>query len=141
MAYASRKDIEHAAGGAVRLVQLADWDGDGVADDDVIASARDKAEGIIDSYAAMRYAVPVARPSRTFVQLAAEETVYWLRERRGRLDDTHHLARDLRLQWLVQLAKGRVRPSEPLPPKSRAVVNRYGKSRRAVSRERMKGFW
>jgi phage gp36-like protein len=141
MPYASRQDLECAAGGADRLTELADWNRDGVADDDAIEKAQAKAEGLIDSYAALRYAVPIAAPSQVMIQHAAEETIFQLKLRRGMVTQADADERVVRLEWLDRLSQGKVRPSDPAPPKSSAVRNGYKASQRAVSRRKLRGFW
>lgn len=141
MPYTVTQDLEQAAGGAARLVELADWDGDGEADAAALAAAQAKADGLIDSYAAMRYATPIASPSAILVQQAADEAIYQLKSRRGMVTAQDVEERTARMEWLEQLSKGRVRPDEPLPPKSSAVAARHSISNRAVSREKTKGFW
>lgn len=141
MPYATMQDLEHAAGGAHKLVELADLDHDGVVDGAAIAAAQAKADGLIDSYAAQRYAVPIASPSAILVQHAADEAVFQLRLRRENVTERDVQERALRLQWLESLSQGKVRPSDPTPAKSSAVVNRYAPSDRAVSRAGLKGFW
>lgn len=141
MAYATMQDLEHAAGGAGRLLALSDFDGDGVIDAAAVEAAQAKADGLIDSYAARRYAVPIDTPSAVLVQCAAEEAVFQLAFRRGMATEQDLGERELRIQWLESLAAGKVRPSDPAPRKSSAVVNRHDPSRRAVSRDGLKGFW
>lgn len=140
MAYTTTPDLEAAAGGADRLVQLADWDGDGVADASVLASAQSTADSIIDSYAAIRYAVPIESPSAAIVQHAAAEAIYWIRSRRGMLTEDDVRQKELRDKWLDQLSRGRVRPSDPTPPDSTAVKAARRVSTRDVSRENLKGY-
>lgn len=142
MAYATVHDLENAAGGRDRLVQIADRDGDGEPDAALIAAAQAKAEGLIDSYAGKRYSVPVANPSAMLIQIAAEETIYQLLVRNppGVTDDDRD-ERDRRLDWLKDLATGKVVPSDPLPAKSPTVRAGYHPSKRAMSRDRSKGFW
>ena len=142
MSYATMQDLETAAGGRTRLVQIADRDGDGVPDAEFIAAAQTKAEGLINSYAGKRYAVPVANPSKMLVQVAAEETVYQmiLRGSTGPTDAERDEA-DNRKTWLESLSKGLVVPSDPPPAKASTVKNRFKRSKRAMSRERSKGFW
>ncbi len=142
MPYTTREDIEAAAGGLDRLVQMADWNGDGVPDDEAIAPAQLEADGLIDSYASRRYREPLRNPSPYLVRLAAKETVYQILIARGGSPTTlEHEQHEERVRWLEALARGDVRPSEPLPPKSSAVKNRYQRSKRAVSRDKSKGFW
>lgn len=142
MAYASQTDIEMAAGGADKLVQLADWDGDGDVDATVIAAAQAYADGLIDSYARRRYATPIASPTSTLVAKAAEECIYWMRERRSIRSEDDRVSHDERIAWLRDLSNGLVRPDEPLPTKSTAVRSAIvDRSTQDVSRDGLKGAW
>ncbi|MCH8242383.1 MAG: DUF1320 family protein, partial [Planctomycetes bacterium] len=58
MAYISNADIEERVG-AQTYVQLADDDGDAVADVGVVNEARLGAEGEVNSYLARRYRLPI----------------------------------------------------------------------------------
>ena len=142
MAYASQSHIEMAAGGPERLVELADWNNDGVADTGVITEAQRSADGWIDSYARARFATPIATPSDTLIRVAAEEAIYWIRKQRGMASDDHRKDHAEREQWCKDLAAGKVRPDEPLPTRSTAIRSQYvSHETRTVSRERTKGFW
>lgn len=142
MPYATQTQIQLAAGGAERLVQLADWDNDGVVDAAVIAEAQNAADGWIDSYARSRFATPIASPSSTLVRVAAEEAVYWLRKQRGLITDDHRSDHEERERWCKDLAAGRVRPDEPLPAQSTAVRSAWvSNDDNEISREKLKGAW
>lgn len=141
MAYTTTADLEAAAGGADRLVQCADWDGDGEVDATVLASAQAAADGLINSHAAKRYAVPIEEPSDVVVQHAAAEVIYLLRARRGMLTEHDVELKKTRDVWLEALGKGQVRPSDPLPAKSSAVRTSHRSSSRDVAREKLKGYW
>jgi len=140
MPYAEQSHVEMAVGGPDRLVQLADWDGDGVVDSGVVIAAQAAADSLIDSYARKRYATPFANPSETVRRVAAEECVYWLRQARGMVGPTEIEERKVRLAWLESMSKGDVRPDEPAPAKSTAVRTVWKPSERAVSRRNLKGF-
>lgn len=140
MPYASQAQIEAAAGGADRLVELADWDADGVADPEAIAAVQDEVDGWIDGFASLRYATPIENPTQTLVQTAAAECVYRLRDRRGMVNDRDEARHQERLEWLKLLNSGRVRPSDPAPAKSDAVRAKVVINNRDESRENMKGL-
>jgi phage gp36-like protein len=140
MPYATQAQIQAAAGGAVKLVELADWDGDGVVDAAAIAFAQEAADGWIDSFAAGRYAVPIATPTNTLVQFAAEEAVHRLRLSRKVVDQDDKDQRELRVEWLKLLQAGKVRPSDPAPAKGTAVRSQVVVNDREVSREKLKGY-
>lgn len=140
MPYASTTDIQHAAGGADRLVQLADWDSDGVADAAVITAVQAEADGWIDGYLRLRYATPIESPTSTLVQLAAAECVYRLRRRRQVSTPEDVQEHEERRVQLVDMGKGVVRPSDPAPAKSDAVRSQVCVNNRDESRETLKGF-
>lgn len=111
MAYATLAQIRTAAGGADRLVQLADQDKDGVADADVIAQAQAEVDAVIDSYCKVRYSVPLQAPSAALQSVSAGEVVYWLRDKRpNALTETDHRNHVERLDWLAKVSKGQVVP-------------------------------
>ena len=85
MSYASDEDIELAAGGETGLVELADWDGDGEVDENVIARAKEAADGVIDGHLRLRLSPADldrlrAEPTPTLSELAASEAVYWMKK-------------------------------------------------------------
>ncbi len=143
MPYATQAQIQIAAGGADKLVQLADWDHDGVVDADVLAQAQAAADGWIDGYARSRFATPIAVPSSTLIRVAAEEAVYWMRKQRSMLSEDDRKDHEERERWCKDLSAGRVRPDEPLPAQSTAVQSAWvdRPDEQPVSRERLQGFW
>ena len=84
--------------------------------------------------------VAVASPTDTLIQVAAEECVYRLRQRRGMASEGDEQRHKEREAWLVHLSKGLVRPSDPAPAKSDAVRAEVCVNNRDVSREKLKGF-
>lgn len=140
MPYTSQTDIENAAGGNARLVQLADWEGQGAVDAAVIAAVQAAADGWIDGFLNKLYATPIPNPTSTLVQLAAEECVYQLRLRRGQVSEEDQQRRDKRQELLLLMNKGVVRPSNPAPAKSDAVRSEAVVNNRDASRENLKGF-
>lgn len=144
MSYASDNDLEFAAGGAARLVQLADWDNDGVADADRLTQAKAKADGFIDGYLRKRYTTPIASPTETLKRLAAAEAVYLLRLSRGMVTTDDKDEAKERIRQYEALGKGEIRPDEPLPQKSTAVRPSFRErdaSGTGVSRNGLKGAW
>ena len=141
MAYATQTQMETAAGGAARLVQLADWDNDGSADSAVVAQCQAEVDALIDSYAGNKFDTPIADPSFAFQSIAAGEYVYWLRAKRGMVADEHKAEHDERVAWLVKLSKGQVLPCNPLPAKSSVVKSSWvDRDTDDVSRANLEGF-
>jgi phage gp36-like protein len=141
MPYASQIEIQHAAGGADRLIQLADWDADGVIDAAVIAAAQEQADAFLDSYLRLRYATPVANPSATLRGYAAEHAVYWMRQARGMTGPDEQTQLENRQRQLEAMRDGKLRPDEPLPAKSTAVRASFRARSGDVSRDKLKGAW
>ncbi|MDQ3153635.1 MAG: DUF1320 domain-containing protein [Actinomycetota bacterium] len=140
MAYATQANIEAHAGGAIRLVELADWDGDGAVDAVAIASVQAESDGWIDGFANVLYHTPIEAPTETLIGHAAAECVFLLKKRRGMATDDDWREHEAREKWLERLAKGFVRPSDPAPAKSDAVRSQTVINNRDVSRMNLKGF-
>lgn len=134
-------DLENAIGGRDRFVQLTDWNGDGEPDEEAIRAAQEKADGLILSYSNKRYQLDRKHLPRLLVMYAAEEAMYAVVVRRGQPTQAESDEHEFRIKWFEALAAGKVNPSDPPLPKSSAVVDSYKPSKRAVSREKMKGFW
>lgn len=143
MPYASTTEIQIAAGGGERFVALFDWDGDTIADVNVVAQFQTQVDGWIDSYCGRRFAVPIATPTAALSLCAAEEVVYRAMNKRGMSSDDDHRAHDQRVKWLEGIASGRVVPSEPEPPAASSVVTAWvsADSDSPISREALKGAW
>ena len=85
MAYAAQIDLENQYG--VDLVtRLADYDGDGVADQSAIDDALTSAQSIVDAYLAARYPVPLANPPPVVRDLTVD--IAWYRLAHNRLKQT-----------------------------------------------------
>jgi phage gp36-like protein len=111
MAYCTQADLENEAGGAEALRQLSDFDKDGVADAGVIADHIARVSRWIDGYARARYPVPfTAEPIPTEIRdLAIAETLYRIRKSRRSPTDDEREDHAERVEWLKDVAAGRVR--------------------------------
>src|SRR5215831_17724558 len=108
-----------------KLVQLADLDntGDTAAIDATLLAAQIQAEGWIHSYAQKRYAVPFNPVTDIIKQLAAQEAIYRLTQRRNMTTTEERQDHAEREQWLENLARGLVSPGvDPEPSGSANVV-------------------
>ncbi len=142
MAYASTTQIQIAAGGADRYVQVFDWDADGVADATVLAQISAEADAWIDSYAGRRYAVPIESPSQVLTLHAAEEVVYRALSKRGMAGPEADKRHEQRVQWLRDLSAGKVVPTDPPPTKASTATTAWvDRADDDTSREGWKGFW
>lgn len=123
MTYAIQADLETRFG-AAEILQLADRDGDGLADSGVVAGALAEAAAEIDAYLAGRYALPLASVPPVLVRLACDIARYRLmadnplEEARTRYEDARRL--------LENLAAGRVSlgmPASSAPPTGGIAVD------------------
>ncbi|MHC1700289.1 MAG: gp436 family protein [Humidesulfovibrio sp.] len=113
--YATAQELETRLGGGEALVILADRDGDGVADAELVERALTDATAEIDSYLAARYTLPLPTVPAVLVRLACDMAVYRItseygagltEERRQRYEDA--------VAWLRRAGSGDV--SLGLPP-------------------------
>lgn len=144
MPYSTLADVTLAAGGAAKLIQLADYDGDGVVDAGVVDSAIADADGTIDTYLQKRFATPLAAATPAIRRCSARLAVYEMRTQRQMIDkpDEDRHAKDV--EWLEAIRDGHNLPGvEPLPLKSSVQIDQVGDrdATLAVSTARLKGFW
>lgn len=142
MSYASEDDIEMAAGGADALLALADWDGDGEPDEEVIARAQAAADGVIDGHLRLRMsAADLERlretPGPLLSELAAAEAIYWMKKSRNMAsaEDIEH--RKERERQLDLMRAGQFRPDDKPNPQRATFVENDG----PVTRKNTRGMW
>lgn len=153
MAYSVQGDLEDSCGGVARLVEIADWDKDGVADAARLTSAIAKADALIDSYASKRFTVPFNPVPPIIKQYSAALARLNLVKARGQLtqneqDEWDEIAStdEKKPGWLLQLARGVVTPGgDPLPPAHTTMQNDFVDtvmpSDRDAARDKLGGFW
>lgn len=139
MPYATQAQIESAAGGATRFLQLADWNLDGAVDASVVAEAQARADGWIDEYLRHREATPIENPTDTLIRLAADEAVYWLRKVRGMLTVEEIDQRKERERQLSEMRSGTLRYKNDPRPNAKSAA--FVENEADVSREGTKGMW
>jgi phage gp36-like protein len=112
MAYITNADIEERVG-SVAFVQLADDDGNGVADVGVVDEARLGAEGEVNSYLGRRYAAPISLTTHpdladVLASFTLDLAEYRLRLRRPPVPEDARRRRDQAIEWLTRVAEGRI---------------------------------
>ena len=112
MAYISNTDIQERLG-AQTYVQLADDDGDAVADVGVVNEARLGAEGEVNSYLARRYRLPIdlaAHPELAdlLATITLDLVEFRLHTRRPPVSDAVLQKQHRALQWLQRIADGTI---------------------------------
>ncbi|MCH7926053.1 MAG: DUF1320 family protein [Planctomycetes bacterium] len=112
MAYISNADIEERLG-AQTYVQLADDDGDAVADVGVVNEARLGAEGEVNSYLARRYRLPIdlaAHPELAdlLATITLDLVEFRLHTRRPPVSDAVLQKQHRAVQWLQRIADGTI---------------------------------
>lgn len=146
MGYASVDDVREAVGGTANLVELSDLENTGAVDTAAVESAIRKADGVIDSYTAKRYGVPLATQHATSVRdRSADMAARFLRRRRykGQPIPDDQVQEEIDRKWLEGIADGMISLGvDPPPPKSSIVVDKAAlrDTTLAVSKENMKGF-
>ena len=141
MPYATQQDLERRYG-AAELVQLTDRQdpGDGAPDAAVIETALADADALIDSYLAVRYALPLAAPPARLTQAAA--VLAWYLLHRDRAPEEVRIAYDRELRWLQHVAEGKaelIGPDGDHPPTQGGSVQVCAPGR-TFSRETLRGF-
>ena len=112
MGYITNADIEERVG-SVAYVQLADDDGNGVADVGVVDEARLGAEGEVNSFLGRRYVVPISLATHpdladVLASFTLDLAEYRLRLRRPPVPDDLRRRRDQAVEWLTRVAEGRI---------------------------------
>lgn len=124
MAYCAQADVQLAAGGEDRLVELTDVEATGEVDTDALAAAIASADALIDSYIQRRYSIPLASVPERIKRISAQETVYALKQgRQMAVTEEDRLEHEERLQWLRDVSKGMASVGvDPAPTASTSVV-------------------
>jgi len=116
MSYCTYDDLETRLG-AADLAALADHDGDGLADADVVARAIASAGAVVDSYLAVKFSVPVSPVPEALRTRAVNLAVYFLRLGRDSVTDDARRQYEDDVAWLREVVGGRVTLGvEPSPP-------------------------
>lgn len=144
MAYCTVTDLEQAAGGPDRLVQIADWNKDGIADADRMALAISGADAMIDAYCNKQYLVPMSPVPPLIRDLSARIAIWRMRQPSNTIDpDTHGACAKDDLDMLKAIKDGEISLGvEPVPQASSMRVDAYtpaGTSRER-SRAKLGGF-
>lgn len=117
MTYATQDDLATRYG-ANELLQLADRDGDGIADPGVIEGALAEASAEIDLYLQGRYALPLTHPLLTTLACDIARYRLWKDEATDRV---RNAATDAR-RMLDHLASGKITLDRPTTPTGGAQV-------------------
>lgn len=106
MAYATQAQLEDRYH-PDDVVKFADFDGDGIADADVVGRALDDASGLIDSYLQKQFVVPIPAPIPDSI-VSACITLAWCNLLRGRrsLDEDSRKDCEAVREWLQKVADG-----------------------------------
>lgn len=134
MGYATQQDIIERYG-QDQLLVLADRDGDGEVDTDVVDRALADADAEIDGYLASRYTLPLATESKLLVRLAVDVAVYHLCDDDAMVTDQRRQRYEDAVSQLKRLASGQMSlglTPEPSTTSSAVFVGpepRFGRGR------------
>lgn len=144
MTYATQTNLEDACGGADRLVQLADWNRDKIADTDRIAAALAAADAEINSYLVKQRYVPLAEPyPSSIVNMAARIARFRLAQPRGMATEDMRTDYTDDRKWLKAVADGEIALDvDPQPTAASMRVDRSTArpTTKDVSRRKLRGF-
>jgi phage gp36-like protein len=119
VSYCSYQDVE-ARVGAGELAALADYDGDGAPDADVVEQAIRSAEAVIDSYLGVRFSVPVSAADGSCPEAlrgrAVNLAVYFLRLGRDSVTEDVRAQYEEDVRWLREVVAGKVSLGVEPPP-------------------------
>lgn len=142
MPYATRQQIEDAAGGNAALVAATDLNEANVVDENVLARVQAQVESFVGGKVRIRYneADVLANVDPELAAVAAREVVYRLRRdvRRIAMSDEERLDHEERLRYLDSIADGSTRLADPQPAKSTNVRGVYVYNDDAVSRQKLR---
>ncbi len=145
--YITNADIEERLGSQA-YVQLADDDGDGVADVGVVNEVRHAALGEVNSYLAQRYETPIDTSVHTELtqllkSISLDLAEYRLRSRRPPAAEIAVQRREQAVRWLRGVASGSIQlPSiKPLASNTTwgTIASALG-DERLLSRDALDGF-
>ncbi|MDO9633077.1 MAG: DUF1320 domain-containing protein [Humidesulfovibrio sp.] len=138
--YATAQELETRLGGEEALVILADRDGDGVADADLVERALTDATAEIDSHLGGRYALPLPTVPAVLVRLACDIAVYRITGEYGAgLTEERRLRYEDAVAWLKRAASGGVAlglPPQQVPASTLAAPGLVSSKPRAFDRRR-----
>lgn len=139
MPYSTQADLEHAAGGAHKLVQLADHNGDGVLDAATVTAAIAEADAEIGVWTRKRWtdSIPL-----TVKALSARMAVRVLRRNRTMLTGADVEQQEFDTELLKAIAKGDATAIDENAEASSMVVDKAFKAEGpiALRRKKFEGF-
>jgi phage gp36-like protein len=154
VAYCTQAQVQTAAGGANRLLQIANRTNATTIDATAIAFIADNiayADSMIDSYAAKRYAVPFFPVPPIIGRMSAKIAALYMCRSTGMITavETDELVSiEGKDGWLIRLARGEVSCGvEPSPPAHSIVVDKAGSEPTRqpnppeLTRDKLGGFW
>jgi len=135
MAYCTQDDVESRIG-REDLTALADHNGDGAPDADVVTQAIASADAVIDSYLGTRFDVPVSPAPEVLKTRAVSLAVYFLRLGRDSVTEDARRQYEDDVAWLREVVQGTVTLGiEPEPDESSAAPSvRYDTQARIFGR-------
>lgn len=141
MPFSLQADVEVAAGGAIKLAQLADHNGDGVLDAAVLTAAIAEADAEIVMWTRKRWdqnSIPL-----TVKAASARMTVRILRRNRGMVMAADIEQEKFDRELLQAIATGKATAVDDNAAKSTLVVDKAEPrdTTKNVGREKLKGFW
>lgn len=139
MPYATAQDCIDRYGQDLLLI-LADRNGDGTVDSDVLDRALEDADSEIDGYLGSRYDLPLPSPPPILKRLAVDLALYRLSSEADQLTEERRTRYTDATKFLMSIAKGEITLGRPDPePPTVHQVRTQGQQRR-FTRSSMRGL-
>jgi len=146
VSYSTQADVELRVGGAARLVQLLDKDGDGVADAALVTACLTQANSEVDAAIQLRHSLPLASTPAILTAHEASLAAYYAyqfgSDGQGMPPAVRQMAEDAR-GFLTDVADGRRTLALSVKPATDLDVQQIDPDPNLdrVSRASLKGFW
>lgn len=154
MAYCTIAKVQTAAGGATRLLQIANRTNAVTLDPTAIAFIDDNiayADAMIDSYAAKRYAVPYFPVPPIIERMSAKLAALYMCRSTGMITQAENdelASIEGKDGWLIRLSRGEVScGTDPAPAPHSMIVDKAGSEPTTgsatpeLTRDKLGGFW
>ncbi len=114
MSYATLADLEERYT-ADLIVTIADNNGDGQPDEQVVSRALVDADGIINSYLSVRYSLPLTQVPQVIIAAAVDIAVYRMAMTADRLTTEMRVRFEDAMTWLKHISEGKAGLGIPDP--------------------------
>lgn len=143
--YSTSADVQIAAGGETKLIQLSDIDSEQEINAAQVTAAIEEADGVIDAYIGKRWATPLTAPGTAIKWISARLSVIVLKIRRNMATERDMENRALIIEELENIAMGKSLPATTDTPTGTSPEVKDDQvdpsEKRDFERTNLRGFW